>query len=324
MTDNTPATIFPATTEPQQADLSALSSTDWWQPSGIEDARQMCKWAAASEMVPKGYVGRPMDIFIAWSFAAPVGLSLLAALQSVAVINGKPSLYGDAIPAVVQRAGGYFEETITGTGDSMTAVCKCYRDGRVASTQEFSVADAKKAGLWGKKGPWGQYPKRMLQVRARAFAARDAFADKLSGFAVVEEVEDTPERNVTAEATVRDTPPAATGTASLKAKLRPEPATQQDDPPNPAGTQQDDPPETAESSMDAAVSEVAVDNEVEAPPLEDLYDEVVALIAELCDHDDQRIGEATLRIEDKYGVLLSGMDYFQLTQVRDGLEAKKA
>ena len=48
----------------------------------------------------------------------------------------------------------------------------------------------KKAGLWGKAGPWSQYPKRMLQMRARSFALRDKFADALSGLLMAEEVQD--------------------------------------------------------------------------------------------------------------------------------------
>jgi predicted ATPase len=54
------------------------------------------------------------------------------------------------------------------------------------------VADAKKAGLWGKTGPWSQYSKRMLQLRARGFALRDAFPDVLKGLVTAEEAQDYP------------------------------------------------------------------------------------------------------------------------------------
>jgi len=54
----------------------------------------------------------------------------------------------------------------------------------------FNQKDAEKAGLWRKQGTWQQYPKRMLQLRARAFAFRDAFADVLKGLQVREEIED--------------------------------------------------------------------------------------------------------------------------------------
>ena len=59
-----------------------------------------------------------------------------------------------------------------------------------AVTRTFSAEDAKRAGLAGKSGPWTQYPDRMMQLRARAFALRDTFADKLRGINVREEVQD--------------------------------------------------------------------------------------------------------------------------------------
>ena len=44
----------------------------------------------------------------------------------------------------------------------------------------------------GKQGPWTQYPKRMRQMRARAFALRDVFADILKGMPIAEELQDYP------------------------------------------------------------------------------------------------------------------------------------
>src|SRR5262249_22277845 len=56
-------------------------------------------------------------------------------------------------------------------------------------TAQFSTADAKAAGLLGKTGPWSQYPARMRQMRARAFALRDQFAGVLKGLAIREDQE---------------------------------------------------------------------------------------------------------------------------------------
>src|SRR3546814_15720497 len=52
--------------------------------------------------------------------------------------------------------------------------------------------DAKKAGRAGKQGPWSQYPQRMRQMRARAWAMRDGFAEVLKGIGIAEEVRDFP------------------------------------------------------------------------------------------------------------------------------------
>ena len=56
----------------------------------------------------------------------------------------------------------------------------------------FSIAEARKARLLGKSGPWQDYRGRMLQMRARGFALRDGFADVLKGLNIREEVEDIP------------------------------------------------------------------------------------------------------------------------------------
>ena len=61
------------------------------------------------------------------------------------------------------------------------------------------MGDAKKAGLWGKQGPWSQYPNRMLLMRARTYAYRDCFPDRMRGMLTAEEAHDMPkqEKNVT-------------------------------------------------------------------------------------------------------------------------------
>lgn len=46
------------------------------------------------------------------------------------------------------------------------------------------------AGLANKGGPWKMFPKRMLQMRARGYAIRDAFPDILNGIITREEAED--------------------------------------------------------------------------------------------------------------------------------------
>jgi hypothetical protein len=121
----------------------------------------------------------------------------MQALQNIAVINGKPSVYGDAAMALVQASSVCegIEETIEaeGTGNPI-AICIANRKGRKPVIAKFSVEDAKRAGLWGKQGPWTAYPKRMLQMRARGFALRDAFPDVLKGLITAEEAQDYPDQ----------------------------------------------------------------------------------------------------------------------------------
>jgi len=127
-----------------------------------------------------------------------LGLNPLQSIQNIAVINGRPSIYGDALMALVQNhpSFGGVEESFD--DNTMTATCTVKRKGGEKHTQRYSEADAVTAKLWGKQGPWSQYPKRMLAMRARGFALRNQFADALAGLITREEAEDTPiERDIT-------------------------------------------------------------------------------------------------------------------------------
>jgi hypothetical protein len=180
----------------------------------IEQAMVLAKILTDSSFVPSAYKGKPGDAVIAIEYGQEIGLPPLAALQSVAVINGKPSIYGDAVPGVIQTHPAYEYHTLdfTGDGETLAAVVTMKRRGAPIHTVTFSVADAKKAGLWGKTGPWTQYPKRMLGFRALGFAARDKFADKLKGLILAEEAQDYPDAiNTTAV-------PMPKSTAEVKAE----------------------------------------------------------------------------------------------------------
>src|SRR5690606_24006112 len=107
---------------------------------------------------------------------------------------GRPSLWGDAVLAMVLASPvcedivEYFEGTPG--ADDYTAVCVAKRKGKQDKIGRFSIAQAKKAKLWNKQGPWQDYPDRMQQMRARAFAVRDQFPDVLKGMPIAEEVRD--------------------------------------------------------------------------------------------------------------------------------------
>ena len=174
---------------------TALSTT---QPRGlalqtISEAMTFGKMLAESSFVPKDFKGKPADCVLAVQHGAELGLGPMQSVQSIAVVNGRPSIYGDAAIALAKGSPvcEYISERIEGDGDQMVAICEAKRRGDPQPTvSQFSVADAKKAGLWGKAGPWTQYPKRMLQMRARGFALRDAFADVLRGLVTAEEAQD--------------------------------------------------------------------------------------------------------------------------------------
>jgi hypothetical protein len=163
----------------------------------FDDAFRFSKMVAASEFAPKDFRGKPESCMLAIQHGSEVGLSPMQSLQSIAVINGRPTIWGDAALALVQSSPvcEYVREYTEGEGDALVAVCEAKRRGYPAPTVvRFSVADAKKAGLWGKAGPWQNYPARMLTLRARGFALRNAFADALRGLITAEEAQDYPQQ----------------------------------------------------------------------------------------------------------------------------------
>ena len=169
-------------------------------PQNLDEAFRLSQALARSgEMVPKHFQGQPEQIMAAVMRGAEIGLMPMQALSNIAVINGRASLWGDALPAIIQRAGHQLDCEVTGEGESMIATATLIRgDTGQQIVRTFSVADAKKASLWGKTGPWQTYPKRMLAMRARSWAVRDGAADALMGLQVAEEMQDAPRmRDVT-------------------------------------------------------------------------------------------------------------------------------
>jgi hypothetical protein len=159
-----------------------------FEMTSLKEAMDYSKLIADSDLAPKDYKGKPGNVLIAIQFGAEVGLLPLQAIQNIAVINGRPAIWGDAMIALVQNhplCESIHEEIKNGV-----AYCTVKRRGDEPHTAKFSMDDAKKASLLGKAGPWSSYPERMLQMRARGFALRDKFSDVLKGIALREEVED--------------------------------------------------------------------------------------------------------------------------------------
>lgn len=187
-------------------------------PQSIEEAFRLSDAIHQAQMSPYG-LDTPQKVMIAMMQGMELGLPPMMSVQSIAVINNRPCMWGDALIGVVRKSPQcvYIKEWIDGEGDSRIAYCETQRKGEPEPVRRsFSVNDAQRAGLWetqarvtkkGRNGgtyekdndsPWWKYPQRMLQMRARAWCLRDVYADVLKGMQVREEVEDTPQmRDVT-------------------------------------------------------------------------------------------------------------------------------
>jgi hypothetical protein len=174
-------------------DRGALKATT------IEARHRLAKYALASEMVPKSYK-TPEQVMLGMEYAIELGLPALVALKNIAIVNGTPSIFGELPLALVRKSGlledfheaVYDKEFIEICSDNKNlgaepyaAVCKMKRKGSSTVERSFSIDDAKRAGLLG-RGPWQQYTKRMLQMRARSLVVKDLFPDVLVGIAISE------------------------------------------------------------------------------------------------------------------------------------------
>jgi hypothetical protein len=159
-----------------------------YEAGSLTEAIEYAKLISESDLAPKDYKGKPGNVLIAMQFGAEIGLLPMQAIQNIAVINGRPSIWGDAMIALVQShplceyIKEYFKDD--------KAHCAVKRRGEEEYVYTFSREDAKLAGLLSKAGVWSQYPQRMMQMRARGFALRDKFSDVLKGVALREEIED--------------------------------------------------------------------------------------------------------------------------------------
>ena len=183
-------------------------------PRTLQEAIEFAKLIADSGMVPKDYINRPGAIVVALQMGMEVGLQPMQALQSIAVINGRPSIWGDGALAIVKthpEFEGVEEQDLETIKKNKKATCIVKRRGQKDVVVTFGEEDAVTAGLWKKAGPWTQYPFRMMQMRARSFAIRDQFPDALKGIVMAEEASDYPGQTLESTSLPQNTSaPAAT------------------------------------------------------------------------------------------------------------------
>lgn len=142
-----------------------------------------------------------------------LGLPPMQALENIAVINGRASIWGDIGLALIQRSGlmEHFSEGFSGdiASGTLTAWVKMKRKGLndKPTRKTFSMEDAISARLWDgmslaadkrQKSQWVLRPKAMLQWRCRWLVMHALFSDVLRNMPGAEEmIDEIPMRDVT-------------------------------------------------------------------------------------------------------------------------------
>ncbi len=177
----------------------------------IEDVFAFAKWVIASGMVPSCFE-QPAQVLVAVQTGAEVGLTAMASIQSVYVVNGAPAWRTRAAKGLIRNSGALEPGTdiesgvihgaectgkVKGCVDDCHGWCTSQRRGMGKPHRtEFSIADARRAGLYpaDKSGAaWNKYTGRMLQHRAEGFEMDDGYSEVLLGLTTMEAVQDWPQ-----------------------------------------------------------------------------------------------------------------------------------
>jgi hypothetical protein len=166
------ATINPAPNTPVTTEGLDVWEARLTQAATIGNA--LCRTA----FVPDHYRGKPEEAAAAILFGYAIGFNPTQALQSIAVIKGKPSLYARSMVALV-LSRGHSITTVSKTDASVTVSGQRLGSTDVI-TETWDIARATKAG-YTSNAKYKTDPQAMLYARAASDVCRQIAPDVLSG-----------------------------------------------------------------------------------------------------------------------------------------------
>lgn len=154
------------------------------------DRLQHAQAVAQSTLIPDGYRNQSANVLWAMDLADALGVPFPQVMQTMVVMRGRMTMSADLMAAVVRRAGHKLR--VHEQGMSVTAALIRRDDPDYEFTATWDEAKARRAGLWGQRGPWSLYPAQMLRSRAITEVCRQGASDALAGTVyAVEELEDS-------------------------------------------------------------------------------------------------------------------------------------
>lgn len=208
-------------TTPVAAGLVSPFSTE----SAFGAAQRMAKALSSSSLVPKAYQNNIPNCLIAMELASRIGVSVLATMQNLDIIQGKPSWSAKFLIATVNASGRFTPLRFEWGGKpgenswACRAVAKDKAGGEICEGPWITWEMAGKEG-WSKKSgsKWQTMPQLMFCYRAAAFWSRIYCPEISIGFQTSEEVIDTYGENVSHGVALPDQLTPA-GAESLEAVL---------------------------------------------------------------------------------------------------------
>jgi hypothetical protein len=157
-------------------------------PRSIDEAKALSRDLSTSQLLPEALRKSPADILATVMTGHELGLAPMQAIRAINVIEGQPTLKAEAMVALVRRSPVCeWLEVRASSNESCTVETK--RVGHKPVSFSFSMADAERAGLVGKKN-WARFPAAMLRARAFSAACRAVYQDVILGINSAEEMLD--------------------------------------------------------------------------------------------------------------------------------------
>lgn len=157
-------------------------------PRTIDECVSLAERLSKATTIAMELRDKPANVLATIMAGQELGLSPMASLRGIHIINGIPKLSADTMVAVVLASGkAQYFKPVPGkvTDTSVTYVTK-----RVGDPEEHSctwtIDDAKRAALHTKDN-WRTTPRQMLTARAKSELARAVYPDILAGVYADEE-----------------------------------------------------------------------------------------------------------------------------------------
>lgn len=194
MSENGTAVVTRAAAEQTPA-LSAFGNGD----AGFDTAQRIAKALASSTIVPTAYQGNISNCLVAMEYAHRIGASVLAVMQNMDVIHGKPGLRSTFLIGTVNASGRFTPIRFRWQGEEGTnewgcrAVAKDRETGEECLGTLITIQMAKDEEWYSRKGSkWKTMPEQMLMYRAATFWTRIYCPELSLGLHSSDELEDMP------------------------------------------------------------------------------------------------------------------------------------
>jgi hypothetical protein len=151
-----------------------------FEPESVQQAFELASVLSRSGLIPRALQGKPSDVLIILLTGRELGISSMQAIRGMHVIEGKVAMSADMMVALAVRSEvcEYFR-LVSNTDDEATYETK--RKGAAPVTFSFTKADAERAKLLTKAGPWITYRRAMFRARAASGLARAVYPDLMLG-----------------------------------------------------------------------------------------------------------------------------------------------